>query len=88
MKIYKINYHTGAGNQTIENKPLEEVMEIADKGAAYTQQNISITDENDNEVACRRWYGYDIQNDIDNDIEHENPISFGTFGFYADWVII
>lgn len=81
MSKFIINYGTGAGNE--ETSDFELAMETADNGAAYTQQNIKIEDENGNVIAQRTWYGT-----ICGIEECENPISFGTFGFYADWVII
>jgi hypothetical protein len=79
---YRINYHTGAGNETINTDDIATVMDKADEGAAYTQENISITDENGNLVAIRRWYGVAYNPDTD---EESNPIIFGTFGYYSDW---
>lgn len=78
--MYYIDYHTGAGNEYA--KTLEEAMSIADKGAEYTQQDISIIDENGIRVAHRCWVGvaYD-----DDEYYCEHPIQFGTYGFYDDW---
>ena len=78
--MYYIDYHTGAGNEYA--KTLEEAMSLADKGAEYTQQNISIIDENGICVAQRCWFGvaYD-----DDEYDCEHPIEFGTYGFYDDW---
>lgn len=79
MKYY-INYHTGAGNETVDGT-LEEAKRVADEDAAYTQQNIEIFDEDGDSVAIRRWVGVDYNNGY----ESENPIIFGSFGFYDDW---
>lgn len=78
--MYYIDYHTGAGNEYA--KTLEEAMSLADKGAEYTQQDISIIDENGICVAQRCWVGvaYD-----DDEYYCEHPIEFGTYGFYDDW---
>jgi hypothetical protein len=74
-----INYQTGI---TEEAETLQEAMEKADNGAAYTQQNIIIEDENGNWVAKRSWWGC-----LTGIEECENPIQFGDFGFYGDWEI-
>ena len=76
--MYYINYNTGAGNETAES--LSEAKRLADEGAAYTQRNITIYDDDGNEVAGRIWYG------CMTDVELcEDPITFGDFGFYGDW---
>lgn len=80
MKYY-IRYHTGVGDEKVTGT-ITEAKEIADDGAAYTQQDISIEDENGNEIARRFWYGVKYNED-END--EQNPICFGDFGFYADW---
>lgn len=85
MKYY-VDFGTGAGSFYEEN--LENAMEIADENATYTQQDINIyeVDEKDNISDCptmsRRWWGYEYNPDED---AFENPICFGTFGFYSDW---
>ena len=79
MKYY-IDYCTGAGNETVEGT-LRQAMKIADNGAAYTQQDIAIRDEEGYTIAVRRWVGVDFANGY----EAENPIIFGSFGFYDDW---
>lgn len=80
MKV-KINYYTGEGDIEIECETLEEAMKIADENASYTQKNIAITKDFPEELAVREWnegtYGRDAQN---------NPIIFGTFGYYGDWI--
>ena len=79
MKYY-VNYHTGAGNFEVEGE-LFEVMEAEDKDATYPQDSISI--EEDGIVVARRpWYG--CMSGVE---EEENPIQFGTSGFYGDWVV-
>lgn len=77
--MYYVDYHTGAGNEYA--KTLEEAMSIADKGAEYTQQDISIIDENGTAVAERTWEPLPY----DEDFEDAAPILFGEYGFYRDW---
>ena len=85
MKFY-VDFGTGAGIFYAES--LEEAMECADKAVAYTQQDIKIYafDENgiisDTPEMVRRWHGYEYRSDEE---PYENPICFGTFGFYSDW---
>lgn len=76
--MFKIKYGTGAGNTTADT--LDEAMSIADEGAAYTQEHISIEDAEGNVVARRFWWS--CTEGIENE---ENPIRFGDFGFYGDW---
>lgn len=76
---YTIDYGTGAGNMTIHGcLPLAQLM--ADKNAAYTQTDITILDEQGNELLVRHWFG------CNDGIElNSNPITFGIDGYYADW---
>lgn len=91
MGKYYIDYNTGAGNEYAET--LEEAKALADEGACYTQESIHIYEvETDNDiddetsrqpVAIRNWYGvaYD-----EEEAYEENPICFGDFGYYGDWI--
>ena len=78
---YIINYHTGAGNQTITGT-LENARQIADQGAAYTGKNITIEDETGVTVALRPWWPVPYSPD---EGEQESPICFGDSGYYGDW---
>lgn len=78
--MYYVNYHTGVGNRTADT--LEEAMELADKGAAFTRCNITIDDEHGNVVAGRQWYAVPYSED---DESSDDPICFGDFGYYDDW---
>lgn len=80
MAKYYIDYKTGAGNECADN--MDDAKRIADAGAAYTQQDIVIYDEDENEIARRRWCGVAYNAD---ECGAENPICFGSFGFYDDW---
>ena len=77
---YIIDYHTGAGNMSIDSDDLDTVKALADSNAAYTQQPITIVDEDNNEIVRREWYGVK-----DGWEDCENPIQFGSFGYYDDW---
>ena len=77
MKLY-IDYHTGAGNELVEGA-LDDAKFIADEHPAYTQQNITIEDE-DGPVAERRWYGVAYDGPDDAGI-----IDFGDWGYYDRW---
>lgn len=81
--MYEINYHTGAGNQ-MGIKTLAEAEAIADKGAAYTQSNITIEQSTDSGerkvVGIRVWYGT-----TEGIEDASDPIEFGDYGFYGDW---
>lgn len=80
MKKYQIDYHTGAGNEYANT--LEEAMEIADSGASYTGQDITISDSEGNEILRRIWWGVPY----DEESPEENIIKFGQSGYYSDWV--
>lgn len=77
---YTICYHTGAGNFEFDGD-LNEAMGAADKGAAYTQQSITIEDGNGEEVARRQWYGVEP----DEEKEGADIIQFGSYGYYGEW---
>lgn len=78
--MYRVDYQTGAGN--FEADTLGEAMDLADQGAAYTQKDIIIYDENGEEAARRQWWG------VPTDAEtQKDPIEFGCFGYYSDWII-
>ena len=81
--FYMIRYNTGAGDEEV-NGTLDEAKAIADDGAAYTQQDIVIEDEDGNEVARRVWYGVELTDEYMTDDE-DKYITFGSFGFYAPW---
>jgi len=79
--MYKVNYHTGAGNFDFDGT-LEDAMTKANEGACYTQEDISINDASGKEVARRGWCGTTEFLE-----EQNNPIRFGAFGYYADWIM-
>ena len=57
---------------------------MADERAGYTQCDISIEDENREEVARRRWY--DVPFDLsETETAEDDVIQFGTLGFYDRW---
>lgn len=80
MEKYYIDYGTGAGNEWVEGS-IDEAKKAADDGATYTQCDIVISDENEDEIIRRKWYGYKLSEDDDV----TDPIEFGDFGFYDDW---
>lgn len=85
MAKYYIDYGTGAGNEWVEGS-LEEAMEQADKGAAYTQTSYGIQDENGEEIASRRWWGVAFDPKATEETEDE-IIDFGKFGYYGAWQV-
>lgn len=82
-QTYMIRYNTGVGDEEITGT-LDTAKRIADEGAAYTQQDIVIEDESGCEVARRRWYGVELDEDEVGD-EIDDYITFGRYGFYAPW---
>lgn len=79
---WNILYGTGAGDKEIAGT-VEQAMEVADKGAAYTQQSYVIKSE-DGETWIRHWIPLEYAPEIEEDAESE-IISFGNFGYYAAW---
>ena len=81
-KFY-IDYNTGAGNEWVSGT-LEEAMQRADDGVAYTQQNVCILNEAGDKVAERCWIPVEMNPDTyEGDIDQ--TISYGSFGFYDNW---
>lgn len=80
MVNYYINYNTGAGNKWV-NGTLEEAMQEAENGLAYTQIGVTIEDENGKIVAYLPWYEVEPSED---DIV---TCQFGSFGFYGEWIL-
>ncbi len=87
MARYLFDYGAGAGNEEVTTDDLDKVLEIADGGASYTQQNIKVyeKDEEGEEelIAIRYWDGRPAFDEIEM---NENPLKFGDWGYYGDWV--
>lgn len=77
--MFIVNFCTGAGNRTA--KTIGDAKKVADDEATYTQQPIVIEDENGLMISRRDWVG--CTSGID---DCKNPIQFGTFGYYGDWM--
>lgn len=77
---YFIDYGTGAGNLWMITKDLNNVKQFADESASYTQESILILDESGEEVTRRTRVGC-----CSGVEDQDNPITFGDFGYYADW---
>lgn len=82
MEKYFINYHTGAGNQTVNVYDLDEAKEMAQEGIRYTQENVTIEDESENVIAITRWYGIRPES-----WEHEEGLVLEEIGggYYSMW---
>lgn len=79
MAKFRINYHTGAGDDVIDGT-LAEAQAYADRHARYTQEAITIEDENGNEICRRNWNGCALGIE-----DCAAAVQFGDFGFYDDW---
>jgi hypothetical protein len=77
MGKYYIYYGTGAGNEWVTGT-LEEAKQAAVEGVHYTQTDVVILEDGEEEVARLVWYGYPREVD-----DIEVVIDFGGFGFYA-----
>lgn len=83
MEKYIINYHTGAGNQEVEVKDLDEAKEIAEEGIRYTQMNVSIETPEGEEVTVARWSG--VRPDEEDEEAGIVLVEIGGEGFYLRW---
>jgi hypothetical protein len=82
MKMYRVDFGTGAGNEN-GFETVDDAKQYADDGAEYTQCNICIYDEDSDElVSERKWVGLPLDDELGL---VENPICFGNFGYYDDW---
>ena len=82
MPCYEIQYNRLMDREKIYwTDSLEDVMEEADEGICYTQEDIIIY-ENGEEVARRKWYGVEP-----NEEEKEEEIVEIGGGFYAEWYV-
>ena len=82
MKKYMVDFGTGAGNLYADT--IDEAMELADKNACFTEQNIYIIGtETGQKLYVRNWYGTNEGLDL-----NDNPIDYGANGHYADWRIV
>ena len=79
---YLIDFNTWIMNEEVIGD-LDEAKRVADYYASYTQKNITIFDNEGNKVAQRNWQGIAYDN---ADVEEEDPIEFGSNGYYSDWV--
>lgn len=81
MEKFIVNYGTGV-KIVFEADNIEDIIDDIDKTISYTGQSVIVFDTNGQEVARRSFYSvaYDGYGDC-----CENPIDFGSFGFYDDW---
>lgn len=81
MPQYAINYHTGAAPTVGQFPDLAAAKAAALDAAGYTQQNITIYDQDGQQVAQAVWIG--------NDADQVEPeivlVRFGTSGYYQLW---
>lgn len=76
-----IDYFTGTVDYA--EGTLEDAKKVADEGAVYSGEPISICDvETGAEITRREWNKFAYKESFDM----ENPITFGGFGFYSDWL--
>ena len=66
-------------NEDIAADTLEEAERKADQRLSYTQRTITLMQDG-LVVACRRWYPT-----LEGIEDCENPIQYGSFGYYSDW---
>ena len=82
--MYIVNWHTGVEDDAFDT--LGKAMRFADANACYTQQNITIEDDDGNLICERHWWGTAISNLDDDDIVLYDQIDFGAYGYYDDWM--
>ena len=83
LELYHVRYGTGVGDFDVDGE-LDAAKEKADENATYTQCDIVIEDKSEDRIAYRTWYGVPYDEN-DEDKYCDNPIVFGTFGYYGDW---
>lgn len=76
---YIIDY--GTTFKKVKSEDIDELKKIADENTAYNQEDICIKNEEDEIIARRKWYS--TKDGIEEEV---NPIDYGDFGFYGDWV--
>lgn len=82
MNKFKINYHTGI-EEEVEVADLQEAKEVAQKGIAYTQANVTIETLDGEVLATSRWYVVEpTEEDIEDGLVLEQ---IGSYGFYQTW---
>lgn len=82
--MFTINYNNGLWGLWDEcDGTLDEAKAMADECADYTQCDITIEDENHEEVARRRWYGVPFD-PSETETTEDEVIQFGSFGFMTD----
>ena len=85
MNKYIIDYQNGFVDE-ISCENLEDAMIQVKESLTYTQNNVKIFDENNNQLAILPYYGYDPS--IDDDLEEDDIlVAFGDFGFYGQWIV-
>ena len=75
---FVINYHTGV-KDVVEVNSLEEAKQIAVEGMTYTQQKVTIEQEDGEVLATSYWFG--VAPDEDDAV----LARFGDYGFYQLW---
>jgi len=81
MKNFIVDYGTGVEN-IFNAEFIEDILDDIDETITYTNNSVIVKDENGREAARRNFnsVAYDENEDC-----CENPIDFGSFGFYDDW---
>lgn len=79
--MFYIDFGTGVGNIEFFGE-LEDALDVADDNAAYTQQDICITDD-DGDCWVRFWVS--IPWSKDTGFAKDEIINYGKFGYYAPW---
>lgn len=80
--MFTIYYNNGLWDEC--DGTLDEAKAAADESASYTQCDISIEDENREEVARRRWYGVPFD-PSETEATEDDVLQFGSFGFFDRW---
>ena len=82
MKNLIINFNNGF-TIDVEVEDLNEAKEIAEEQMSYTQQNVTIQNEDRQLLAVSRWYGYEATEEEKED--NLVLVEFGNSGFYGIW---
>lgn len=83
MKNYLIDW--GTMQEAYEASSLDDVKKYVDDNAGYTQESITICDEDGNEIARRQWWNNEFDPDLYEDGEEADVITYGSYGYYDVW---
>ena len=83
MRKFIVDYGNGCEN-IFEADFVEDILDDIDNTITYTNNSVIVKDENGREAARRDFNSVAYDENVNC---CENPLVFGSFGFYDDWRI-